>query len=131
MNNHEKHYMLWDGIVKKMEYFKDMLGSGLSYINGIAISKIRNEIIKNHPDLDNFIRCYACEEAKRLQFEKTYSTGDCTYCPINWEYDNSAKVYNCVSPGALYYRLCRGCNIDGAILLATKIRDAEWRDRDE
>ena len=131
MNNHEKHYILWDGIVKKMEYFKDMLGSGIFYINGGTILKIRNEIIKNHPNLDSLIRCYACEEANRIGYKKKYNKGICFYCPINWGYDmEGVKIRTCVSPGSIYRAVFERCCIDDAILLATKIRDAEWRDRD-
>ena len=117
-DNHEKHYILWDEIVKKLKYFKD---SGGWYIREDIIYTLKEDICENHPNLDGFSCCYACNEANKIRFEKKSNNRYCSYCPIDPIIDN-CKAFN-----SLYQRLCQRGNIDTVIDLATKIRDAEWR----
>ena len=138
MNNHEKHYMLWDGIVKKLRHSKK---AGILYINENDIYTLKKDVYENHPSLGGFSKnhpilsgfsyCYACEEASKIKSEKNFNTDYCQCCPIDWGYDIGAIVEGCGAFNSLYRRLLQRIDVGTAIDLATKIRDAEWRDRDE
>jgi Zn ribbon nucleic-acid-binding protein len=125
-SNHEKHYILWDEIVKKLQYFKDV---GVSHLHEESIDLMKADICENHPNLGSPSHCYACNEADRIQLEKkTHSADECVYCPINWGYDIGAEIDDCGDPESIHRRLREKRYIDdSAIKLAIKIRDAEWR----
>ena len=124
MGNHKKHYILWDGIVKKLEQFKK---AGILYVNEDDIDLMKTYVCKNHPNLDESIHCYACAEAGRIKYKKNSTDSKCYYCPIDWRRDFGVTINYCGRPKSSYRRLIHGRNIDDAILLAIKIRDAEWK----
>ena len=124
-DNHEKHYILWSEIVKRLQYFKD---TGGLYVTEGTIDTLKKDICKSHPSLDEFSYCYACDEMYRIQFEKKSSADGCIYCPIDWGYDIKVKTRDCLSPESIYSRLLQERCIDYVIDLATKIRDAKWKE---
>lgn len=123
-SNHEKHYILWNEIIQKLQDFKD--SGGLYVIEG-TIGTLKKDICKNHPSLDESSYCYACEESDRIQFEKKSIADSCIYCPIDWGYDIKVKPRHCWNSESIYRRLLQERYIDDAIQLATKIKNAEWR----